>query len=149
MCGVGRVTHTGARVCVSRRILPNKKGYKPNYGSRRYTREDRLNRVLHLLGGEGPGHEQTAPDVPRLHQDSNVYVSELEPGKEVSVPLAAGRQAYVICAEGSATVNGDARTLYMRDALEVKNPSSGSDDELRFVAGQDGAHVVVIEMALA
>lgn len=114
-------------------------------------RAERHNRWLQLYGGEGDPafHAHTPPHTVRLHQDCNVYVSELDPQREVQLPLQCSRQAYVICAEGSATVNGEARTLYMRDALEVKNPSSGSDDELRFVAGQDGAHVVVIEMALA
>jgi len=33
-------------------ITPNQKGLKPNYGSRAYQPQDRLNKLLHLVSGD-------------------------------------------------------------------------------------------------
>jgi hypothetical protein len=92
--------HKGDIACCSFRT-----GHKPQYGSSQYAKEERHNRLLHILGGTTP-----APDWPRavvsapssiaLHASANVYVSESDPGTVISVPLSPGRQAYLVCIEG-------------------------------------------------
>ncbi len=42
-------------------LTPDRRGHEPQYGSERYTREDRHNKLLHLLGGTG-----RVPDWPNL-----------------------------------------------------------------------------------
>ena len=38
----------------------------------------------------------------KINQDANIFVSEFS--RQVSFPLRAGRQAYVLCIEGSVTL---------------------------------------------
>ena len=53
----------------------------------------------------------------KINQDANIYSLELDKGNEISFPVEAGRQAYLVQIEGNSTINGI--TLDMRDALEI------------------------------
>ncbi|KAF6258903.1 RmlC-like cupin [Scenedesmus sp. NREL 46B-D3] len=123
-------------------------GYgEPKYGSTRYTKADRHNQLLHMLSGTGPSpawHSVNGGMAPiRLHQDGNVFVSESDAGAAYELQLAARRQAYILCMEGSMRVNSD--QLQARDAAKLK----GADDSatLLKLSTAEGAHFMVIEMA--
>ena len=63
----------------------------------------RHNRLLQILGGSRPAPlwpEVHAPHAIKLHQDANVYVSEMDAGTAIEVQLGAGRQAYLVTIEG-------------------------------------------------
>lgn len=82
-------------------------------------------------------------------QDVNVFVSESDPAVQHDITLAAGRQAYLVCIEGSLAVGtSDSETkLSMRDAAELvadKKPLF-----LSLTAGEQGAHFMLIEMKQA
>jgi redox-sensitive bicupin YhaK (pirin superfamily) len=83
----------------------------------------------------------------KINQDANVHVAEVSSGHSVDFPLSSGRQGYLLCIEGTATVTGDhgEETLEQHDAAEVYGentfkvtPKSGSTDKV---------HVLFIEMA--
>jgi redox-sensitive bicupin YhaK (pirin superfamily) len=134
-------------------LTPDKRGHTPQYGSSTYSKEDRHNKLLHLLGGTGTVPEwktiQQGHGI-QLHQDANVFVSESDSGVSHSVDLGPSRQAYLVCIEGQMTVDdGSSSThLTMRDAAAVVNPSP---DPLPLVlkAGESGAHFLLIEMQKA
>ncbi len=79
-------------------------------------------------------------------QDAHVFVSESDAGTEHSIPLAPGRQAYLVNVEGSVSVNG--AQLASRDAMAIV----ADEHDLLPVslqAGSDGCHFLLLEMANA
>ncbi|KAL4860075.1 putative quercetin 2 [Chlorella vulgaris] len=133
-------------------VTPDRTGHPPQYGSATYEKQDRHNKLLHLLGGTGavPQWSGIQPgQCIKLHQDVNVFVSESDPAVQHDITLAAGRQAYLVCIEGSLAVGtSDSETkLSMRDAAELvadKKPLY-----LSLTAGEQGAHFMLIEMKQA
>ncbi len=113
-------------------IQPDRKGHTPDYGDRRFEREQRLNRWLLLASGS----EGEAPF--RLHQDASIRVIELEKAREIGFDLAEDRQAYLVQIEGTATINGV--QLQTRDALEVVG-------EPLAIRADEPSHLLLIEMA--
>eukprot|EP00128_Syssomonas_multiformis_P010897 Colp12_sorted_trinity150504_noHs@5058 len=135
-------------------ILPGKRGLKPNYGSKRFSYEDRHNKFLHILTSVDKKSETAIG----IHQDANIYVSEVDDGKEVSLTLSAGRQAYIVAIEGDVAIStpaGQQALLEPRDAAEiVANESTvvtfsskthkATVDNVQSISG---SHIIVIEMA--
>src|SRR2546430_74344 len=58
-------------------ILPDTPGLKPEVEQRVFTREERTNRLLKVMGPKGG-------DVVKIHQDASLYIASLEPGTEVT-----------------------------------------------------------------
>ena len=87
-------------------------------------------------------------------QDAHVFVSENDAGVEHSVELGAGRQAYLVCIEGSAQLagppgeEGGAVQLEARDAAALVAGSS-VPLPVTITAGKAGAHLLLIEMKQA
>ena len=128
-------------------IQPDKKGVTPQYGSRKHGPEERHNRWLHLLGGTGTvpqWEDMSTPSEIALHQDCNVMVSERDPSEAHEINLGAGRRMYLVCIEGGMTLNGDTE-LQARDAVEIVSPEN--ETRLKFKAGENGMHILAIEMA--
>ncbi|AYH42384.1 pirin family protein [Azoarcus sp. DN11] len=119
-------------------ILPPAANLPVRYAQRRFEPQDRLNRLLHIVG-----NTENRNEVPLyLNQDVNLYVSELQdPEARVTFTVQAGRQAYVNNIEGRVAVKG-VTELAERDALEVVGPA-----ELEFSLAGEHAHFIVIEMA--
>lgn len=88
-------------------LTPDRRGHSPQYGSSQYSRADRHNQLLHVLGGTGaaPAWPQVhAPSVIQLHQDANVFVSENDAAVSHTLSLGQRRQGYLVCIEGSMQV---------------------------------------------
>ena len=95
-----------------------------------------------------------ASDVPiKINQDANIFVSEMDPSATVSFDVREGRQAYVLCMEGSGATRAEAAsegaicieetTLSRHEAAEVQGPCS-----LTFTAApESAAHFLIVEMA--
>lgn len=112
-------------------ILPDQKGYKPNYGDFRFDWSERVNRWFHIVSGQ----QGLAPI--KINQDANIYVLELDGGKEIDFEVKPGRQAYVVLIEGDADMNQN--HLFTRDALE-------SVEETLEIKANSKTHLLVIEM---
>jgi quercetin 2,3-dioxygenase len=80
-------------------ILPSEHGLEPGVEQKVFTTEDRTNRLLKAISGDGGG-------AVTVHQDAHVFVSRLEPAHEVAHPLPPGRGAYLYVIEGDVDVNG-------------------------------------------
>ena len=76
-------------------ILPDTAGLKPEVEQRVFTREERTNRLLRIVGPRGSG-------AVTVHQDASVYVASLSPGAEVTHEIADGRGVYAYLIEGAA-----------------------------------------------
>jgi redox-sensitive bicupin YhaK (pirin superfamily) len=118
-------------------IFADQNDYLPNYGDQRFAWEDRIDTWLPLATG-ADNSESLAPI--KIHQDVNVSATYLTAGTSLPLAVAAGRQAYLVVAEGAATVEGIG--LHDRDAMEITE-----QDVL--ITAQTDAHIVVIEMAKA
>jgi redox-sensitive bicupin YhaK (pirin superfamily) len=115
-------------------ILPDKKGYKPNYGDHRFAWEDRNGKWLPIASSYN-NEASTAPI--RIHADANVYAAFLSAGESIDFKLAPMRQAYLVLLEGEAQA-GDA-VMAERDALEIH------EQGVTIIAGQF-AHLYLIDM---
>ncbi|MBA3728914.1 MAG: pirin family protein [Actinobacteria bacterium] len=100
-------------------ILPDTAGLPPGVEQRRFTREDRTNRLLKVIGPEGDS-------VVKVHQDASVHVASLEPGVEVAHPLGSERGAYAYLIEGAARLDdqdvstGDAAKVLEQEQLRIR-----------------------------
>jgi redox-sensitive bicupin YhaK (pirin superfamily) len=95
-------------------ILPDTPGLQPEVEQRVFTKEDRTNRLLKVIGPDGG-------KVVKVHQDASVHVASLAPGTEVTHALGDGRGAYVYLIGGAATLDGE--ELATGDAAKVTDES--------------------------
>src|SRR2546426_2043371 len=91
-------------------ILPDTANLEPQVEQRVFTREDRTDRLLKVIGPEGG-------DVVTVHQDAVVCVARLGSGIEVTHPIGDGRGAYVYLIEGAASFDQEGVTT--GDAAKV------------------------------
>jgi len=130
-------------------VVPDAYGYKPRYGQFDGDTAERRNKLQHLVSCLDSDHVTPV----KVHQDVNMFVSELSPGASLSTPLEPTRQAYLLCVEGkvSVTVNGETKVLERHDAIEVPHVSETSLIEVAAVdveptEGGDVAHILMFEM---
>jgi quercetin 2,3-dioxygenase len=114
-------------------ILPDTPGLKPEVEQRVFTREDRTDRLLRIVGPPGS-------DAVTVHQDASVYVASLSPVAEVTYQMGEGRGVYVYLIEGAATFDGEAVTT--GDAAKVTDQA-----ELR-IAAREPSEVILVDVPL-
>lgn len=112
-------------------IMPNKKGYDPNYGDYRLNWDDRNNKWLHMVSSKD-GNAQI-----KINQDMNIYSLELEKGKEIDFPVKEGRQAYLVQIEGNSLINDI--ELADRDGMEIVEADI-------LIKAKETSHVLILEM---
>ncbi len=116
-------------------ILPDTPGLPPTLQQRQFTREERTDRILKVIG-------PAKNDPIRVHQDAAVYVSYLAPGRVVTHDFGSGRGGYLYLIEGRAMVGaeelstGDAAKILDEAAVRVEPRESSEfilvDVPLRF-----------------
>ena len=72
------------------------------------------NRLNHLVSNVNNASAKTPV---KINQDVDGYAAELALGQSVNFTLPVGRQAYLLCVEGSLDVNSKSLTKY--DACEM------------------------------
>jgi quercetin 2,3-dioxygenase len=97
-------------------ILPETPSLPPSVEQRQFTREERRNRWLRVLG-------PTGGDVVAVHQDASASVAALGPGVQVDAWVDAGRAAYLYVIDGGVGLGGDER-LDTGDAVKVHGPEA-------------------------
>ena len=78
----------------------------------------------------------------RFNQDSNIYVSELDPGKKLNFQVKPDRQAYLLCVEGKLDINEGKETLEEADAMEIY----GSLELALKAPKTEKGHLLIVEM---
>lgn len=96
-------------------ILPDTPSLPPGVEQRVFTKEDRTNRLLRVIGPDGG-------DVVQVHQDASVHVASLQAGTEVAHPLGQERGAYLYVIGGAVSVGGD--ELHTGDAAKIAEESA-------------------------
>lgn len=125
-------------------IQPDSYGLTPNYGSCRGAAEARKNKLQHLVSDKS--NQSTTPV--KIHQDVDAYASELDLGAKVELSLASGKQAYLLCIEGSVKVNGEQLKKY--DGCEIIAKDGGTVEveatETEETENGSVAHILVFAM---
>jgi redox-sensitive bicupin YhaK (pirin superfamily) len=114
-------------------ILPNQSQLPPKYGHKTHFPQARRNKFLQIASGakiEGAF---------QIHQDANVFVSEITKGNQILFTQSAKRQSYLVCLEGNVAINGI--ELSQHEALR----SSGEIDLL--IQSLDNSHLLMVEIA--
>eukprot|EP00301_Raphidiophrys_heterophryoidea_P025969 c8843_g1_i1.p1 GENE.c8843_g1_i1~~c8843_g1_i1.p1 ORF type:complete len:311 (-),score=84.39 c8843_g1_i1:173-1105(-) len=145
-------------------ILPRSQNLPPNYGSMVVSSSSlsspsfqsclnsRHNKWAHLCSDV---NNKTISTPVKINQDTNLYVIEADAnaGNLPTLTVEQGRQAYVLCVEGSVNIKAvstatldnnfiDEIDMVMHDGGEVIGPV-----KLRLAAKEQGCHVMVFEMA--
>lgn len=100
-------------------IQPNAGRLPPRYVSNHFTREDRLNKLLRIASG------QKINDAIQVNQDTNIFISEIEAGRQIQIELLPTRMVYLACLEGSLRINdlslqeGDAVKIWDETAMNL------------------------------
>ena len=100
-------------------ILPDTPGLDPSVEQRQFSREDRHNRLLQVIGRDGG-------EVVEVHQDASAFVAALDPGIEVDHTFADDRAGYVYLISGAARLNdheietGDAAKIYGPEPVRLR-----------------------------
>ncbi|NLB90281.1 MAG: pirin family protein [Clostridiales bacterium] len=113
-------------------FYPDQKGYTPQYGEKRFSWEERIDRWMPIASGD---QDESFPI--QIHADVHVYASYLPRGEEIVFSVKEGRQAYLLLVEGWTVVNGI--TMDERDAMEIVE----EDIEIK---ANNSSHLLLIEM---
>lgn len=113
-------------------IVPPEKNLEPTYGSYRYTKENRENKLLNIVSS------QDGDAKIKLYQDVNFYVSESKKDTVFDFKIGKDRQVYFAQIEGSSDINGT--VLNARDAMEIV------DEDLISIKALEDSHFLFIEM---
>lgn len=125
-------------------IKPAARGLKPNYGSYKGNPEARKNQMHHLVSNVKDSSVSTPVEI---NQDVDAFASEIELGKKVIHELPKGRQAYLLCIEGSVKVNG--HELHKYDACEITGTGGALEIEATGTEATehgDLAHLLMFSM---
>src|SRR5207247_4763071 len=114
-------------------IMPAERGLPPGVEQKVFTEEDRKDRLLKVISGDGG-------DAVQVHQDAAVYVSRLEPGTKVDHTFAPGHGGYLYVIDGSLRLNDE--KLATGDAANIA-------DERHVALEADAAtELILAELAL-
>jgi hypothetical protein len=91
-------------------ILPDTASLAPSLQQRQFTREDRTDKLLEVIGPQGG-------DVIRVHQSASVHLGALSDGVSVSHGFGPGRAGYLYLIEGELDLQD--LTLYSGDAVKI------------------------------
>jgi quercetin 2,3-dioxygenase len=97
-------------------IMPAERGLEPGVEQKVLTTEDRTDRLLRAISGDGDGGAVL------VHQDAHVFVSRLGAGVSVGRDLGAGRGGYLYVIEGDLTAN--AERMSTGDAAQITDVSA-------------------------
>ncbi|WP_108062279.1 pirin family protein [Poseidonibacter lekithochrous] len=116
-------------------IVPPQRGLERLYGSHRYTREQKENKLLNIVSSQ-EGNAQI-----KIHQDVNFYVSLLDENKSLDYKIQKDRQVYFVQISGTSAINGI--DLNDGDAMEIV------DEKNLNIQAINDSHFLFIEMKKA
>jgi len=92
-------------------FIPNKQGLTPGYEQKKFSHEEKKNKLLKVVSGK------KEEEIIFINQDAEIFMSDLEEGKEISYNLNVNRGLYVHVIDGSLNVNSV--SLLSGDAVKV------------------------------
>ena len=96
-------------------IFPNKKGLQPSWEQEKFSKEERLDKLLLVVAPDDTMVEKAL----HIHQDTAFYISSLTPNHTIEYKLKSGRKSYLFVIDGEIQLNQD--TMKNRDAARIEN----------------------------
>jgi len=116
-------------------IVPDRQGHAPRWETKEFPKGENAGQLVMLASGrEGDG----GADVPAIHQNAALFGATLAADQSVTHELPPGRQAYLVPARGTITVNGI--EVGERDGVVVNG-----DETIRIEARED-AEIVLADL---
>lgn len=109
-------------------FVPNRQGLAPSYEQKRFSHEDKQNKLLKVVSGK------KEDGIIFINQDAEIFLSDLESGKRVEHKLETERGVYLHVIEGQTTVNGE--KLSGGDAIKIteeKNISITAETDSKII----------------
>jgi redox-sensitive bicupin YhaK (pirin superfamily) len=114
-------------------IMPNEHGLTPGVEQKVFTTEDRTDRLLRVISGEGG-------EAVLVHQDAHAFVSRLNGGSSVEHHVAEGRGAYLYVIEGDVDVNGE--RMRTGDAAQI------TDERTVRVSANAPSELILVDVSM-
>jgi len=114
-------------------ILPDTPSLPPGVEQRVFTRADRANKLLRVIGPDGG-------DVVKVHQNATVLVGSLDTGTSVLHKIGTGRGLYGYLIGGEATFGG--QRLGTGDAVKV------TDEDSLAIAATQPSEVILVDVPM-
>ena len=118
-------------------IVPAEEDVKPAYQQFAYSPEEKRGRLRLIAGPDKNAGDASA----FIHQDARMYASVLHPGETIEQPIVKGRHAWVHCAVGNITLNGQ--------PMKEGDGAAISDESLLRIegAGAQGGEFLLFDLA--
>jgi len=114
-------------------IMPDKPGHEPSYEQKTFPDKEKSGQLRLIASPDGKDGSVT------IHQDAKLYVSLLEPGREVRHELGEGRYAWLQVAKGAVELNG--KNLNQGDGAAI------SDEQKLTIKGTKDAEILLFDLA--
>ncbi|MEO8657148.1 MAG: pirin family protein [Bryobacteraceae bacterium] len=114
-------------------ITPADYGIAPGYEQKSFPREEKLGKFRLIASNDGRDGTVT------IHQDVDLYVTELEPQDSTTFTLRPGRHAWIQVTRGAITVNGT--------ALKAGDGAAVSDETTLAVTASEASEVLLFDLA--
>ncbi len=114
-------------------LFPERNGIEPSYEQKKFPVEGRRNQ-LQLVASRDADNGSL-----RIHQDAQIYLSQLDRGSSVQQDLAAGRHAWLQVLRGSVTLNGT--------ELKTSDGAAISEERSLDIQAGDDAEIMLFDLA--
>ena len=99
-------------------VFTNKKELVPSWEQRKFTKEERTNKLLPVVVAENTKDENAL----HIHQNASFYLSNLTPGSMVEHKLENGQKSYLFVIDGEIQVNNN--LMQTRDAAMIERENN-------------------------
>lgn len=117
-------------------VFSDTKGLKPSWEQKKYTKDDRKNRLLSVIGSKNSKQK----DRMTISQNTTFYISNLEKGVDLNHTLQKDRIAYLFVIDGQITLN--TKVLHTRDAAEIEN------EQVLQIKAQKDTELILIDLPI-
>jgi quercetin 2,3-dioxygenase len=100
-------------------VFPDRKGLHPSWQQKKYSLEDRKNKLLQVIGPMNNSGSELS-----IHQNALFYLSSLDSGKKIEYSLDSGRKAYLFVIDGKISMND--KIMETQDAAKIENTNTVS-----------------------
>jgi hypothetical protein len=115
-------------------IVPNKTGLKPSYEQVQYSHDKMKNKLLNVVSGK------KKDGIISINQDVDIFLSDLDKGKEVKHEQKDNRGIYIHIIEGSVAIDGN--ILVNGDAIEITESNQVS------LSAQEKSKLILFDVTL-
>lgn len=116
-------------------FIPNQLGLTPSYETKRFALEDQKNRLLLIASGKAKEGDLSL----FIHQDVNIYLSQLEGKEKLAFQQEEGRRTYLLLMDGELLINGE--RLENGDVAQITETT-----DYRFETSSQ-AHFIMMDLA--